>query len=462
MIVKNEAENLPHVFEAIRDIADEVIVVDTGSTDGTLALCKEWGVTLIHDRWRDDFARARNRSLRSATAKHLLWLDADDRLPEETLRELVRLRDEVLPNMRDRAYALQIHNLDRRGRVTEAFVQTRLFPRVPGLRWEGAVHEQINPALAAAGIKVDEAPIVIKHIGYADPETLKAKWARNEALLRNALVEQPDNPLHLLHMAHAHAQQGRGAEAEAAISDAILRCREGADDPRFLAELHTTRASYRNGIGNSLGAVYDLEEAMRFWPEWGLPRAILAGIHMEARDWDAAWEAIERARTSKFAPGYIAAGIDRARSNIEWYAGHLLLERGDSDGGVACLREALTIDETNLDARIALGQTLLDGGEYAAALGVLEPAAEDGEDEEAVDRFVELSAAIGLARVMSGDEPSGGACLAPLLDIFAADLGYAQDVGPLELAEVLLRAGYPNAARNLLTLFQKTMAAAAG
>ena len=458
MIVKDEADNLPHVFETIRDIADEVVVVDTGSRDGTLALCKQWGVTLLQDRWRNDFARARNRSLQAATAKYLLWLDGDDRLPEATRRELVRLRDEVLPNTRGQAYQFQIRNLDEQGRVSETFIQTRLFPRVPDLRWAGAVHEQINPSLQAAGVEIVNSPIVLEHMGYADPEMLRGKQARNEALLREALRDEPNHPLHLLHMAHAHAQQGRGAEAEAAISDAILQSTQAGTDPHFLAELHATRASYRSGIGNALGAVYDLEEAERLWPGWGLPLSLLAGIRMGGGDWDAAWAAIERARTSEFTPGYIAAGIDRARSNVEWYAGHILLRRGQPEQAIERLRAALLIDEANLDARLELGDALLRRREFEEARAVLEPA---GEDPNAVDHFVEVSAAIGLARAMTGDNAGAGACLAPLLELFAAELRGADEVGALELAEAALRSGHPEAAKNLMALFQETLAPAA-
>jgi tetratricopeptide (TPR) repeat protein len=458
MIVKDEAENLPSLFASIQDVADEVVVVDTGSTDGTLAICKQWQVTLLQDRWHDDFSRARNRSIKASTAKYLLWLDGDDRVPESTQDELRRLRDEVLPTASDRAYQFEIHNLDARGNIADTFLQPRLLPRVPGLRFRNAIHEEVVSSLEALRVEVVKlGTLAIEHTGYALPEVLLQKAARNETLLRKALQSEPDNVHQLVHLAQTLAVTKRYRQAEQAASDAIARL-DAVGRPTLTAECHRLRSTIRLIIGDSLGAIYDLERAATLWPGWSVPYTALAEIRAAEGNWEGAWEMIGRARSGSFDPGVFGLPVARARSALERISGLVLLQRGSTAEGLACLRAALSLDPRNFDARLEFGQLLLERGEYGEALAVLEPV---GEDEAAVDRFVDISASIGLARAAMGDMAGARACLAPLLDFFSAELNGADEVGPIELMEVLLRSGHGNAARNMFALFRMTMADAA-
>ena len=82
MIVRNEAERLPGCLESVADLVDEIVIVDTGSTDATKAVAARFGakVKIFDFAWCDDFAAARNESLRRAGGDWVLWLDADDRV----------------------------------------------------------------------------------------------------------------------------------------------------------------------------------------------------------------------------------------------------------------------------------------------------------------------------------------------------------------------------------------------
>lgn len=453
MIVRNEVENLPPLFESIARVADEVVVVDTGSTDGTLALCKRWGVTLLHDRWRDDFSRARNRSVQAARARYLLWLDADDRLPEETQRELVRMRDGGLPPAGDRAYLFEVRNTTASGAMGDAFLQLRLFPRRPGVRFRNAVHEQVTESLVELGVELLPTELVVEHTGYADREAVVEKARRNEVLLRAALQADPGDVHALVHMAQTLAEQRQFQPAEERITDAIHHASGAAEHGELLPEMHVLRALYRIGIGNHRGAVYDLERAAHLREGWGLPPALLAEVHAREDDWEAAWRAAGEAGALSFPTGRIALPVARARSAAERVAATCLQRRGDASGAAERLESALRLDPTHPEARLELGQLLLDEERYAEAREVLEPL---GRDEAALPLFEEVSAAIGLARAMTGDAGGAGACLAPFLDLYAAELGGAAETGPLELAGALLRHGHPGAARNMLTLYQKT------
>src|SRR5262249_10900004 len=91
MIVTNDAKNLPESLACVRHLVDEMVVVDTGSTDRTKEIAREMGAKLFEFPWIDHFAAARNESLRYASGEWIFWLDADDRLNDENRAKLRNL-----------------------------------------------------------------------------------------------------------------------------------------------------------------------------------------------------------------------------------------------------------------------------------------------------------------------------------------------------------------------------------
>ena len=90
MIVKDEEEMLPRCLDAIHDVVDEMIIVDTGSSDSTVAIAESFGATVLHHEWTGDFAEARNVSLDAATGDWFIYLDADEVLVREDARAPAR------------------------------------------------------------------------------------------------------------------------------------------------------------------------------------------------------------------------------------------------------------------------------------------------------------------------------------------------------------------------------------
>lgn len=458
MIVKDEAHNLPFLFSDLREIADEVVVVDTGSTDKTAEICRAWGVKLVHEPWRDDFAFARNRSIEEATAQHLLWLDGDDRLPAASQKTLIKLRDRVLPTSRQHAYIVRVENTDAAGRVTDNLLQARIFPRIPEARFRYAVHEQITDSLIAAGVQFERLDCVVHHCGYADAEAVQQKVRRNEELLRRELEQQPDSVHHLAHLAQTCAGGRDFVQADAWMSEAIQKAGEQEWLPTIRAEYHMLRSIYRRLRSHRAGMIYDLEQAISLWPEWGVPYSALAERRMQEEDWDAAWELVEQGRSKSFAPGIHGFRLARAQSNLAAFGARILRRRGQTEEAAQWMAEAVALDPDHLEARLELGDLLLDAQEFGRAREVLEPA---GADPAALPHFIDVSTAIALARVGTGDVAAAQGCLAPLLDLLASQLAGAEDVGPMEMASALLRAGHPRAARRMVTLFERSLNMAA-
>jgi glycosyltransferase involved in cell wall biosynthesis len=193
MIVRNEERNLPLCLESVQGLFDEIVIVDTGSTDRTKEIATAFGGRVLDFPWIDDFAAARNVSLANATGDFVLWLDADDVIEPQQKGKLAALLKSLRIDT-PTAYALRcICNIEG-GAAQIIADQPRLFPRMEGMRWVYRIHEQIIPALHQARVPVVWTDVAIQHTGYADPVVHENKRQRNFRLLCRELAERPDDP----------------------------------------------------------------------------------------------------------------------------------------------------------------------------------------------------------------------------------------------------------------------------
>ncbi|MCD1258796.1 glycosyltransferase family 2 protein [Paenibacillus athensensis] len=157
MIVKNEELSLPRCLASVADLVDEIIVVDTGSTDATRNIAASFGARVVDFAWVDDFSAARNFAFEQATMTFILWLDADDVLEEKDRRLFRELRSqEDLPY---ESVTMDYHlTLDSAGNPVHSLKRNRLVRRSCGFQWHGPVHEY----LAVAG-RVLHSEIAVTH-----------------------------------------------------------------------------------------------------------------------------------------------------------------------------------------------------------------------------------------------------------------------------------------------------------
>lgn len=144
MIVKNEELVLERALNSIKDIADEIIIVDTGSLDDTKRIAAKYTDKIFDFKWCNDFSQARNYSFSKATKDYCMWLDADDILLENDKLELLKLK-ETLPL--DTSIVMMKYNtdFDNKGDLTTTYYRERLLKRTEEFQWEGFIHEIIYP-----------------------------------------------------------------------------------------------------------------------------------------------------------------------------------------------------------------------------------------------------------------------------------------------------------------------------
>jgi len=188
LIVKNEAHRLPSLLKSLRAISEQFVVVDTGSTDDTVQVAKDMGAEVSMFPWNDSFSDARNRSLEMAQHPWILYVDADDSVPEKSLYDISELKQ----RSPSKAYGFVITSTQD-GVTGMASAQIRMFPNSPKNRFQYRVHEQIRPALNKQGTPIVFTDIKIVHTGYTDRGTLAAKQRRNLALLEKDLADYPED-----------------------------------------------------------------------------------------------------------------------------------------------------------------------------------------------------------------------------------------------------------------------------
>ncbi len=238
MIARDEEHNLPRALSSVADVADEIIVTDTGSTDATVEIARKAGARVFHFPWVDDFSAARNAAIEKASGDWIFWLDADEELLQESIPELRRL----LEDQNALACFVSRQDLSDAGRpdhFTEMW-QMRLFRNRPDLRFQGRCHPHFDPS--AESIARDEnlairtSGIAIRHYGYIG-ELKGAKLKRAARLLELELADRPGQIYYLIEYGRTllQLQDRRGHEILAMAAEKVMEHKENAFPPLPLA-----------------------------------------------------------------------------------------------------------------------------------------------------------------------------------------------------------------------------------
>ena len=253
MIARNEARCIARALRSAAPFVDEMIVLDTGSTDDTVEIARSCGARVHHFDWIDDFAAARNAALAHACAQWNLILDADEWMGDAALPATLKV---ALAQGAQFLGLLPVHSdFDLAGKVeTEQAWLPRLLPA--GVRYQGRIHEQPVTALGWQRLALP-----IMHDGYRDALAAH-KQGRNERLLLKALEQAPDDP-------YLCYQLGKNYEAYGDFARAVFHYRQAlslADAGAAYRHALVVRAMYSLKMAQLHAEAIDLAE--REMPNW--------------------------------------------------------------------------------------------------------------------------------------------------------------------------------------------------
>jgi glycosyltransferase involved in cell wall biosynthesis len=217
VIARNEERFIADCLDSARPYVDEVIVVDTGSTDRTREIAREHGARVEQFEWCDDFAAARNAAIDHATTDWIFMLDADERLDPSSGPQLQEVVLAAPPGTHSISPVIESRQLDNLSASSTTINVPRLFPRRSDIRFVGAIHEIVTYLPDPAATTLAAAPqLKVIHYGY-DLGVYKDrdKDARNIALLEKAVAKNPDDGRLLYFLLQQHYTGGRHADAAA-------------------------------------------------------------------------------------------------------------------------------------------------------------------------------------------------------------------------------------------------------
>jgi glycosyltransferase involved in cell wall biosynthesis len=276
LIVKNEERLLGRCLERLRDHVDEIVVVDTGSEDGTKRVAQRYTDKIYDFAWCDDFSAARQFAFDRATSDWVAWVDADD---------VVRRADRIKPLLASTPpdvccyYWRYITKWDASGNPEFEFWRERCVRNNGSFRWEGRVHEVLVTQQPC--MQVQTPDIVVEH--RPDLEHIGHKEGRNLRILEDEYEESGGNlePRMLFYLGREYADAGN-TERAIAVLEQYTKVGEW-DDERYraqtqLAQLHRIQEQYQLALDADL-------QALKIHPRWPEAYFGLARTYYFLQDW---------------------------------------------------------------------------------------------------------------------------------------------------------------------------------
>ncbi|MCS7242654.1 tetratricopeptide repeat protein [Candidatus Caldatribacterium sp.] len=290
MIARNEEANLLRVLSCVRGLVDEIVLVDTGSSDRTPEIAASFGARVYHFAWCDDFAAARNEALRYAQGEWILVLDADDEMERN---DLLRLKA-VLSVTDAMGFMLPIRSpLDPHGRNVMTNYLVRVFRNDSRIRFKRRIHETVEGVILSLGGKIYRLTTVsILHHGYKESGKVVEKIShRNSRILLEAFRENPKDSDILTYLGKAYLFQGKTRVARALFEKA-LKLSQGVGF--FALTTYLDLAFMEEDIEKALAYLKRAEEMDPYLPDlW----YVYGKVYQKAGRWEEALEAFEKVHT---------------------------------------------------------------------------------------------------------------------------------------------------------------------
>jgi tetratricopeptide (TPR) repeat protein len=368
MIVKNEEDWIVGTVECVRSIVQEVIIVDTGSTDSTPARAQALGATVLRYQWTESFADARNVSLEAAREPWILVLDADERIAD---RDLPLIKEVAESGTADGYHLIQRNYVFKNqiigwtantgeyseGAEFEGYVDNpliRLFRNSPEIRYHGVVHEIVDRKRLPPHLKFASIPAVMHHYGKVrGEEHLASKQLLYLKLGLKKVQEDPANGKAFFDLGIQYQELGRHDEACDCFDKAFAMNRQPmallyrAMSEKSLRHYESAAALLKRAIESGLDTLYVHLE--------------LGNVYQAQSDWMAA--------QSEYAK---CMALDANNPIPAFNYGLVLRKMGDSDGAVRLYNRALSLDPKFREPMMELAVLHLQSERPDEALRILE------------------------------------------------------------------------------------------
>ena len=322
MIVKNEERFLRNCLESVREIVDEMIIVDTGSTDQTVKIAEEMGAQVFHFKWTGSFSEARNQAIQHASGDWILILDADEVIAPETLHNIHELIK--TPQSQLTGYQLKIRNFSKEGNEidTVEHYMLRLFPRHSELHYTGFIHEQLEPRTPGYPFERLATPdVLILHYGYTGSLMQERdKYQRNLELVQTSLRQDPENPFHSFNLGLTYRVQEENEAALSAFLDAVEKSKKRENLPTYMSACWSYIASIYLQLNQNEKALDTLQNAPEicqsnpdYWVNFGTAWS-------QAGEYTKSIEAFQKAMALRL-EAFTSLVSDRAATTWKPYAG---------------------------------------------------------------------------------------------------------------------------------------------
>lgn len=251
MIVKNEEDSLARCLESITPLVDEIVIVDTGSTDATKEIAAKFTDRVYDFTWIEDFSAARNFAFSKATKEYLLWLDADDVILPEDAAQIQQLKETLEPDI-DMVYLKYNTGFDPQGNVTFSYYRERLVRSAANFRFAGVVHEAISPR---GKTQYCDAAVTHRKIHVADSERNLRIY---EHLLKQGGILPPRDRFYYARELFYHQRFSDAvAQLEVLLQEPLAWIENKIEGCRLLANCHRQ-------LGNSQQALWALLRSLEF------------------------------------------------------------------------------------------------------------------------------------------------------------------------------------------------------
>jgi glycosyltransferase involved in cell wall biosynthesis len=343
MIVKDEEAMLPRCLAAVADVVDELIVVDTGSTDRTVAIAESFGARVLHHEWDGDFSAARNVSLDAATSDWLLYLDADEVLVDG---DGPRLRELLGHTWREGFFLTETNHVgELEDGASVAHNALRLFRNRPEYRFEGRVHEQFAHRLPAFPERLEHSQVRVEHFGYLGAvRDAKEKSRRNLELLERQIAEGVDTPFLHFNLGSERAASG---DVPGSLTHLQRSWDKLVDDPErleygYFPSLCSRLVKALNANKRHLDAISFGDAVLELLP--GFTDVVLeqAMAHRGLRDFDTSLAFFERCIEMGDAPPRYSATVGAGTFHARNLMAEVLIAAGRLEDAEAQLLQVLT------------------------------------------------------------------------------------------------------------------------